>query len=118
MFINGTNASKTVTGLSPATTYEWQVQANCLSNNTNLSDTVYAGTFTTVTPCAIPINLNSSVNGNGVTLNWDAVTGAVNYTLKVRQSGTGAWTTYNPTSNSRTINGLIFGISYEFFFLE
>ena len=112
-FINGTNASKTVTGLSPATTYEWQVQANCLSNNTNLSDTVYAGTFTTVTPCAIPTNLNSSVNGNGVTLNWDAVTGAVNYTLKVRQSGTGAWTTYNPTSNSRTINGLIFGVSYE-----
>ena len=112
-FINGTNASKTVTGLSPATTYEWQVQANCLSNNTNLSDTVYAGTFTTVTPCAIPTNLNSSVNGNGVTLNWDAVTGAVNYTLKVRQSGTGAWTTYNPTSNSRTINGLIFGYTYE-----
>ena len=112
-FINGTNASKTVTGLSPATTYEWKVQANCLSNNTNLSDTVYAGTFTTVTPCAIPTNLSSSVNGNAVTLNWDAVTGALNYTLKVRPSGTGAWTTYNPPSNSKTINGLIFGVVYE-----
>jgi len=112
-FINGTNASKTVSGLSPATTYEWQVQANCLSNNTNLSDTVYAGTFTTVTPCAIPTNLNSSVNGNGVTLNWDAVTGAVNYTMQLRQSGSTNWITYSPTSNSKTINGLIFGYTYE-----
>ena len=112
-FINGTNASKTITGLNPATTYEWKVQSKCLSNNTNLSDTIYAGTFTTAVPCAIPTNLNSSVNGNTVTLNWDAVTGALNYTLKVRPSGTGAWTTYNPPSNSKTINGLIFGVSYE-----
>ena len=112
-FINGTNAYKTVTGLNPATTYEWKVQSNCLSNNTNLSDTVYAGTFTTDTPCAIPTNLISSVNGNSVTLNWDAVTGALNYTLKVRPSGSGAWTTYNPPSNSKTINGLIFGVVYE-----
>ena len=48
-----------------------------------------------------------------MTLNWDAVTGALNYTLQVRQSGLTNWTTYNPPSNSKTINGLIFGVVYE-----
>ena len=100
-------------GLSPSTTYEWQVNSVCLASGENNSAFVAGTNITTSDPCAIPTNLNSSVNGNGVTLNWDAVTGAVNYTLKIRQSGTGAWTTYNPTSNSRTINGLIFGVLYE-----
>ena len=48
-----------------------------------------------------------------MTLNWDAVTGAVNYTLKYRQSGSGSWNTYNPPSNSKTINGLVYGVIYE-----
>ena len=59
------------------------------------------------------LTLSSSVNGNAVTLNWDAVTGALNYTLQVRQSGLTNWTTYNPPSNSKTINGLIFGYTYD-----
>ena len=100
-------------GLSASTTYEWQVNSVCLASGINNSSFVAGTNVTTLDPCAIPTNLSSSVNGNAVTLNWDAVTGALNYTLQVRQSGLTNWTTYNPPSNSKTINGLIFGYTYE-----
>jgi hypothetical protein len=113
--ISGNYASKVVTGLTSATTYEWQVQASCQADDSNLSSFAIGNNFTTLTPCATPSNLASSVSGDDVTFSWDAVAGSVFYTLKYKQIGgsTGWQTVSNFTNPSYIVNNLGFGISYQ-----
>ena len=60
-----------LTDLQPATTYEWQVRSNC-GDAIGTSDWA-TGTFTTEQlPCIIPTNLSAVVDGNNVTIDWDA----------------------------------------------
>ena len=111
--ISGTYAFKIVTGLSSATTYEWKSQASCQSDDSNLSGFVNGPNFTTITPCAIPSNLVSVVNGQDVSFSWDAVSGAVFYTLRYRIIG-GNWQTIsNLNSPSYSVTNLGFGFDFE-----
>jgi hypothetical protein len=108
--INAGYAPLTFSGLQAGTTYEWQVAAACLSDGSNSSAFTAGPNFTTDTPCAIPNNLVSSVSGNSVILNWDAVSGADHYSLRYRIVGDSIWNSYgNITTTTFTRNGLDFG---------
>jgi len=112
--INAGYAPLTFSGLQAGTTYEWQVSAACLSDGSNSSAFTAGPNFTTDTPCAIPNNLVSSVSGNSVILNWDAVSGADHYSLRYREVGDSIWNTYgNITTTTFTRNGLDFDTQYE-----
>ena len=113
--ISGTYASKVVTGLNSATTYEWKSQASCQADDSNLSAFAIGNNFTTVTPCNTPSNLASSVSGEDITFTWNAVTGSVFYTLKYKQIGgsTGWQTISNFTNPTYTVNNLGYGVSYQ-----
>jgi hypothetical protein len=112
--INAGYAPLTFSGLQAGTTYEWQVAAACLSDGSNTSAFTAGPNFTTDTPCAIPNNLVSSVSGNSVILNWDAVSGADHYSLRYRIVGDSIWNTYgNITTTTFTRNGLDFDTQYE-----
>ncbi|WP_338759356.1 GEVED domain-containing protein [Bernardetia sp. ABR2-2B] len=71
---------------------------------------------TTPTTCAVPSGLNSSnIANTTATLSWNAVSGAVSYDARFRQSGTSTWTNLNGnTSTSRNITGLTADTNYEF----
>ena len=78
---NATGASTSdnslpITGLTPETTYEFQVQADCgTDGESNWSN---IATFTTPDACAVPTGLTAEVTGNAAELSWTGTTDTYN----------------------------------------
>ncbi len=83
---NATGASTSdnslpITGLTPETTYEFQVQADCgTDGESNWSN---IATFTTPDACAVPTGLTAEVTGNAAELSWTGV--QENYNVQYRE---------------------------------
>ncbi len=83
---NATGASTSdnslpITGLTPETTYEFQVQADCgTDGESNWSN---IATFTTPDACAVPTDLTAEVTGNTAKLSWTGV--QENYNVQYRE---------------------------------
>ena len=105
--------SVTITGLTPATNYEFQVQTVCSSGNSIFSSST---TFTTLAnTCSVPTGLSvTGITYTSATLNWIAVSGAVSYNIQYRPTGTSTWSTTASIVNSVTISGLTPGTTYDF----
>ena len=103
-----------ISGLSPSTTYEFQVQTVCAGGSTSAFSA--STNFTTLGPCGSPPSGFSVANitMSAATLNWIAVTGASSYNIRYRISGTTTWTSTTSATNSKTITGLTAGTTYEF----
>ncbi len=99
--VNTTTA--TITGLTPLTNYEWQVQGVCDGSPTDWSD---INTFTTLDPCHTPYNLvTSNVAATSADLSWtgsqqsynvryrEVITAPVEYTYDFEDGTTQGWTT-------------------------
>ena len=68
--------SRTKTGLTSATIYEWQVRASCTSDSSSSSAWSSSEVFTTLTPCTTPQNPNASgITLSSAILGWDAIPG-------------------------------------------
>ncbi|OJJ17628.1 hypothetical protein BKI52_27590 [marine bacterium AO1-C] len=65
--------------------------------------------------CGTPGNVASAnVTQNAATVSWNAVSGATQYTVRYRVSGTSSWTTANAgTQTSYSISGLSSNTTYE-----
>jgi hypothetical protein len=111
---NTASTSYTVSGLTAGTNYEWQVQTVCSSGSSAFTASV---TFTTSSAsCGTPAGLaSSSITGTGATCTWNAVAGAVSYTLQWKTSAAGTWNTITGIAGtSRTLTGLTACTSYQF----
>jgi bacillolysin len=65
--------------------------------------------------CETPTDLSTSdITATSATLNWSAVSEAVNYELRYRATGTTNWITTSSTTTSKTVNGLSASTEYEF----
>ncbi len=106
--------SVAISGLLPCTDYEFQVQAGCICSTSSAFSS--STNFTTLTPtCGIPSSLSAtSITPYAATLNWSAVTGATNYTIQYRQTGTVTWSTTTSPITSVTISGLTPATSYDY----
>ena len=103
----------TATGLTAATTYEWRVRRECEDSN---SIYVNGSNFTTqsAASCATPTSLShSNISALTMTLSWSVISGANNYTLQYRKSGTTTWTTKSNIARPYTLSNLISGTSYQ-----
>lgn len=112
--VAATTNSKSLTGLSPSTLYEFQVQTVCSGGNSAYSS---VGIFTTLSgaSCGMASGLSATgITTTGATLNWTAVSGAASYSIQYRKIGTSTWSTATSTTNSKAITGLTIGSSYEF----
>lgn len=111
---SGTSA--TVTNLSPGTTYEWRVRANCGNNNS--SSWSWPLTFTTSgsISCEAPATLETeNISYTTATWDWSPVAGAQSYSIQWRYAG-GTW--YNLpggpwTGTALSIGGLEPSTAYE-----
>ncbi|MDB5282258.1 MAG: Peptidase family protein [Bacteroidota bacterium] len=109
-----TAASFSVTGLTAATSYEWQVKTVCSSGSSAFTAST---TFTTAAniPCNVPTTLTSSnITASGAVLSWGAVSGATRYNVEYKLASSSVWTTVQSTTNSCTISGLSSCSSYQF----
>lgn len=104
---NVTSTYKTITGLSPNTTYTYQVRAN---NAKGTSAYSAAKTVTTqLTPLPIPANVNATATTNSVTVSYDAVSGATGYDILFNG------TTYSVAGTSRIFTGLLPGTNCTYY---
>lgn len=108
-----TASSVSLINLSPSTTYQFRVMANC-----NAGNSVYSGiqTFTTLAPpCNIPSGLSSSAIGiSSANIQWTAASGALTYSIRYRIVGSSSWTTTSASINSKSLTGLQPNSTYEF----
>jgi hypothetical protein len=106
--------SKVISGLSPATTYEFQVQTVCSTGGTSAWSN--SATFTTLQQtCTTPSGLNSSsISTSGATLGWNSISDASSYNVQYRVTGSSTWTSTTTSTNSKTITGLSSSTTYEF----
>lgn len=99
-----------LTGLNPATTYNWRVRTE---NCTNWSSTL---NFQTQPLCGNPTSLStSSLTSTSVTLNWGAVSGVSNYTVEYKAASSSTWIVAASaiTSTSQNLTGLVATTLYD-----
>ena len=105
--------SVTISGLTPATTYEFEVETSCSAGSSTFSASTE---FTTLAPpCSVPTGLSTiDITATSASLTWVVVSGAVSYNIQYRAIGTTTWSTATSLVNSVVITGLIAGTTYEF----
>ncbi len=70
--------------------------------------------FQAYSACDYPKSLQSSnLSNNSIDLNWDAVVGAIDYTLNYRIVGKNGWVSVSQSSTSAVLNCLFSGSDYE-----
>jgi hypothetical protein len=106
-----TSTTVNLTGLTYATTYDYEVETMCTSDSSGYSS---ASTFTTLT-CMYPSGITlSSITSTSATLSWTGVTGATSYTVGYHTSGSTIWTDVITTSSPYTLTGLTPDSTYTF----
>jgi len=104
-----TTNSYSVSGLSASTNYEWQVKSFC-----NSAFSASSNFTTTAPPCTVPTGLSTTnINTSTATLNWNAVTGAVSYTVEYKPSASSTWTSNTVTSTLFNLSGLSASTNYN-----
>lgn len=100
-----------LTGLQPATLYDWRVKANCY----NVNSTYTASQFTTASICGTVSNLSATViTSSSAILGWDAIGGAIDYTIEYKSVIAANWINAGNVSNtSYLLTGLQDNINYQ-----
>ena len=101
-----------LTGLTPGTAYKWRVKGSCAGNTTGYT----SASFVTLSNCAAPVSISSSVTAGSVSLSWESITGAINYSVEYRVAGSTGWTLFSSTlsTTSATITGLTPSTTYDY----
>ena len=101
------STTRTKTGLSSGTVYEWQVRSACSSDSSSVSAWSSSEVFTTLIPCVKPQNPNTTnITLSEATLNWDVVAGAWGYRIRYKENSGSSWSFDTTNTNSITITGL------------
>ncbi|MFN5323359.1 MAG: fibronectin type III domain-containing protein [Bacteroidota bacterium] len=114
------NTNTTLTNLTSATSYVWQVQSICsnTSSTANIPWSVTATfqTLSTSNACPPPSNISfaTTTSPGSVLLNWSATPTAVSYTIRYRPANSASWLQAGTTNTNIPINNLTPGTAYEF----
>lgn len=110
--ITGSSNSKSISGLTGNTIYEWSVAAVC--NGVAQSYSPRNLFLTLCNGCDAPASTSDSVAANFALMNWSAVTGALNYQLRYTIRYSGIWTTTASRDTFLVLTGLRSSTQYEF----
>lgn len=106
------STSKTISGLTSNTTYEYCINQSCVNGN---SSPLIAQFTTANIPCNIPTNLTvSGATSSQATVSWSAVSGGQNYTVEYKPTASSSWTvTSSVTTNNKVLTGLTAATLYD-----
>ncbi|MFT5280030.1 MAG: hypothetical protein ACI9P8_001669, partial [Bacteroidia bacterium] len=112
-YISHTDTFKVKNGLLPSTDYEWKVKTICNTGSPNSYGPAHFFT-TAADPCPNPSTFSSdSITEDQATLNWNSVSNAISYKIKIRPSGTSSWAFNTVADPFKVKSGLISGTTYE-----
>ena len=84
------NTTFLLTGLAANLNYKFKVRANCNSAHSDWSPWLVfnstSGSGSNGASCSVPTGLTATVANGAVTLSWNAVSGALSYTIEVENS--------------------------------
>jgi chitodextrinase len=109
---NGLSLSKSLTGLSPATSYTLQVRAKDGGNNLGSASSNSFSTLDTIPPGAPGTPTFSSVAGNSATASWTAASDNVGILRYEYSLNGGGWTSVG-AALSVNLTGLSSAVSYS-----
>jgi hypothetical protein len=117
--VNGSGGSSTtLSGLSPNTTYQFQVSSKCNGATSAYSSSFVFTTLNTPVPCITPYNLTASNIGNtSATISWTNLVTADTFRVRYSVNGTTnfIWKDVNGGGGSTTsLTGLIPNVTYQF----
>jgi phosphatidylserine/phosphatidylglycerophosphate/cardiolipin synthase-like enzyme len=111
--VSGT--SYTLTGLTPSTIYQYDVQTTCIGGGTSAYSSVNTFTTTATVACGTPVGLSATtITSSTAVISWTAVTGATSYTLQYKTAAGLTWTSVTTTSPTYTLTGLAFATTYQY----
>jgi hypothetical protein len=112
---NITSTTYNLSGLTSATSYQFQVQANC-SGTPGAYSAPFTFTTTGVAACGVPAGLTStSVTQISAVISWTSVVGATSYNVQWKTAAATTWTTVSGiTATTYNLNGLLAGTTYNF----
>jgi hypothetical protein len=103
-----------LTGLTPCTQYEWQVQTNCGGGTSCWTSMVNFRTISSTSACSAPAYAyTTGVTSNSATLYWDYGYNAIYYRIRYRIIGTPDWTSTSTSANSYYLTNLSSCTQYE-----
>jgi hypothetical protein len=107
---NGT--TYTLTGLLANSMYDWRIKTNCSFGASSYAQSQ----FTTSVPCGIPAGVLFTYANNVSTFTWDAVPGAVDYTIQISWAGSSWSSSYEAVTatNSFSLANLMQGGNFQF----
>src|ERR1043165_9088033 len=88
---NGTTSLQwSLYGMTPTTTYDWRVRANCASGASNYTQTQF--TTGAIGSCVAPSGLSATnIASTTATLNWGSVNGAISYSVEYKPVSSSSW---------------------------
>lgn len=104
--------STTITGLSPATTYDFRVKTVAAG----FTDSAWSPVITDSTALEAPTGLDTTggLTATTITMQWDAVAGADSYRMRWSLAGAETWTQLpSTTATSDTATGLTPETAYD-----
>lgn len=114
----GSSTSKSYTGLTAGTTYDFEARTHCPNGTTSSWGAIV---FTTNSPsgCELPPVLNNpaTTTSSSIQISWAAVTGAGWYSFQYKESTSSTWMnggTASGSSTSKLYIGLNANTSYDF----
>ena len=109
-----TSTSWNLAAMSPSTSYDLRVRANCASGSSSYTQSQF--TTQGLTSCNAPSGLStSSITTSSATASWSPVTGANSYSVDYKTSSSGTWINIasGTTSTSWNLAGLSSLTSYD-----
>lgn len=113
-FVDAPSNTLNLTGLEPGTQYKFDVRAFCTPSGSVASNWSSSAFFQTAgaVACEIPTGrTTNNITYTSATLNWDAMAGAVSYSVRYRF--TNEWIYVGSPTNSLVLNGLIPDTQYR-----
>lgn len=109
------NTYTDITGLQPATNYEFSVQASCAGSTGSYSAT---GWFTTL---SVPVSICgntatpviSNVTATGCNVSWQGGTNNTSYVFQYKKTGSATWASVTTTNTSIPLSGLTPSTAYN-----
>jgi chitinase len=109
-----TTNSKTISGLTACTNYEYKVSSVCSNTLSSAYSTAFGFQTTGCTPvCNAPTALAATPATTSAVLNW-ASTAAASYQIQIRPVGSATWTTVTSVTNNYTLSALTACTNYEY----